>query len=179
MASDADFLCSFTLEGYYLGNRTLAALSLHLLLRVVRRWNQTGQKFAGNSDIASAFLPRHTTLLWTCVTVTYILTIHSTVLHWPGNASNRVAKAILLTLFSLSLIFKISFTYIDAPELLQTFPRVIGGAVNTVPLVMQARGVFLGIGISFLYAIVCHWRTQRGTDSSQNTGQGRSGEHWK
>ncbi|KAI2826751.1 hypothetical protein CBS63078_921 [Aspergillus niger] len=71
------------------------ALALLLSHRVLRRWNQTGQKFATEPDIARTFFTSHRLILWFLVISTYAM-----------------------TLVSSAFFLKLSYVASDSPELL-------------------------------------------------------------
>ncbi|GCB28045.1 GPI ethanolamine phosphate transferase 2 [Aspergillus awamori] len=71
------------------------ALALLLSHRVLRRWNQTGQKFATEPDIARTFFTSHRPILWFLVISTYAM-----------------------TLVSSAFFLKLSYVASDSPELL-------------------------------------------------------------
>ncbi|KAL8795505.1 MAG: hypothetical protein Q9182_007532, partial [Xanthomendoza sp. 2 TL-2023] len=50
----------------------IGAATPFAFMRVVRAWNQTGQKHASQSDIARGILPAHKDLLWMLVFATYV-----------------------------------------------------------------------------------------------------------
>ena len=118
--------------------------------RITRRWNQTGQKFAGSPDIAKTFLGSHRGLLWTSVLLAYAVFASKLV---ARSASRRLYH--LTTLTSITTLagvsFKIAFTEADSPELLSgsIIPHWVLGMVNRLSLVVQARAVFLGLLVSF------------------------------
>ena len=118
-----------------------------LLLRVIRAWNQTGQKHAGEPDISRTVLPAHAQLLWCLVATTYIdvaSSLSQSLLSWVPKG---VSVTLTLALCLASLGFKISFTLADAPELLAGFPQVLCWPTRDIPLPTQARAVFLLIGM--------------------------------
>lgn len=118
-----------------------------LLLGVIRRWRQTGQKYAGDPDILSELVTPNAWLLWILVALSYALP--------SRNLSRRAAlwmgarqMGLLPVLVSLSAFsFKIAFTAADAPELLVSFPILnpLVAFVARYPLVSLARVVFLGL----------------------------------
>ncbi len=123
------------------------AASLLILLRIVRVWNQTGQKRAGEPDIARTVLPAHNMLLWLLILLTYIDVIQRLsrrVLPW---ASRHFATAASLALGIAALGFKVAFTKADAPELLEGLGYLILRPMEEASLVAQARAVFTSIAI--------------------------------
>ena len=121
--------------------------------RVLRRWNQTGQKHAGEPDIAKTFLSAHSILLWIAVTVTFL--DMSRRLAWcslPGVPS-RVAGCASIVLCLLAFGFKVAFTITVAPELLTGIPQYLWKIFEGTPLVSQARIVLWGLAISVAYIV--------------------------
>lgn len=116
-----------------------------VVLRVVRSWNQTGQKHAGEADIGKTLLPLHTFVLWFLVLTTFItvtLRFGQSVL---PQISSHVAVASSVTLCIATLGFKIAFTKAEAPELLVGFETSFSRLMEEASLLAQARAVFIGI----------------------------------
>lgn len=134
-------------------SNTTSAPFLLLLMRLIRVWNQTGQKHAGGPDIAKNVLSIHTYVLWFAVTVTYL---SLAVRLWRSSLlvlSNRIPSIALFILCAAALRFKISFTSADAPELLLGFPRTLLHFIDGSSLVAQCRMVFIGIGIAIILSV--------------------------
>lgn len=123
-----------------------AALLL-MLLRVVRVWNQTGQKRAGEPDIARTILPAHNILLWLLVLATYLDVIQRLSRRAVPWASRHLATAASIALGVAALGFKIAFTKSDAPELLEGLEYIVLRPMEEASLVAQARAVFTSIAI--------------------------------
>ena len=125
--------------------RLLRSAMLLLLCRVLWRWNQTGQKHAGEPDIARNYLPAHKQLLWVLVLLTYLDVVRrlaGSTLKWaPWFISTQIA----ITLGFCAFAFKISFTEADAPELLSGLQSYLPTQVFQSSLVQQAQAVFAGI----------------------------------
>ena len=122
--------------------QTICGVVLLVTLRILRRWNQTGQKHAGEPDIAKAFLPAHIFLLWAIVILTYLniaRKISRRAIPW---ASRLFSTAVALALGAAAIGFKIAFTMADAPELLSGVEILLIGPIKSSSLVNQARGVF-------------------------------------
>ena len=119
--------------------------------RVLRRWNQTGQKHAGEPDIAKTFFSTHNILLWITVTAT-ILDISGRLARsgLPG-APRRLAACASIALCLSTLGFKVAFTITNAPELLSGTPQYLWISFEGTPLVSQAQIVFGGLAISLVY----------------------------
>ena len=131
-----------------------APFVLFAALRVIRAWNQTGQKHAGSPDIARHFLPAHNYLLWILVLAAYvdlIQRISRSAIPW---ASRRFTTAASVPLGFVALGFKIAFTNADAPELLIGFWRLVLVLLRETSLVAQARAVFLCVGFMILMTLV-------------------------
>lgn len=129
---------------------------LLLILRVIRSWNQTGQKHAGEPDIARNIFPSHTSLLWMLVVVTYLNIARRLSLCKRPPFRQKILSTFSFALCMVALRFKASFTSADAPELLIGLPRLFLALINESSLVYQARAVFLGIGAVMLVAVTTH-----------------------
>ena len=139
-------------------------------MRVARRWNQTGQKHAGEPDIARSIFPKHISLLWILVYVTYLYIAwrlsRCTLPLLPGT----ISSAIFLTLCFAALRFKIAFVKADAPELLTGLPRLFIDSAEIVSLVLHCKAIFLGIGTLMSVAVsskAFHRRSQKTDDISK------------
>ena len=131
----------------------VASLSLLVMLRIVRAWNQTGQKHAGGADIARVFLPAHSYLLWILILATYVDVIRQitrNTMPWPSRWF-PTAAAILLGVAALG--FKVAFTHADAPELLADVIPFVLPPMKETSLVAQARAVFFGIGLMLFITV--------------------------
>src|SRR4051794_8619106 len=93
-----------------------------VLLGVIRRWRQTGQKYAGDPDLITETILPNSWFLWILVTLTYALPSSNLTVRaakWMG--SRRMGFLPVLVTIS-AFFFKLAFTAADAPELLQSFP---------------------------------------------------------
>lgn len=124
-----------------------SAASLLVLLRIVRVWNQTGQKHAGEPDIARTVLPAHNKFLWLLVLVTYLDVIQRLSRRAIPWASRHLATASSLGLGIAALGFKVAFTKADAPELLEGLGYLVLRPMEEASLIAQARAVFTSIAI--------------------------------
>ncbi|KAI9672432.1 MAG: major facilitator super transporter protein [Trizodia sp. TS-e1964] len=129
----------------------LSSLGLLVTLRIVRRWNQTGQKLAGSPNIAKTFLPHHNMVLWVAVIAAYLDLLQRLSRKGFRRAPIQVSIIVALTLILSAVGFKVAFTNADAPELLEGLTQSLLKTSEGVPLVTQARTVFLGLAASFLY----------------------------
>ena len=122
--------------------KTWSSLPLIVVLRVVRVWNQTGQKHAGEPDIAKSFLPSHNYLLWLSVLLTYVDVIQRLSRRTIPWASRQSATTISLAMGAAALTYKVAFTQADAPELLVGLESSRFKSLENMSLVSQARAVF-------------------------------------
>lgn len=118
-----------------------------LLLGVIRKWRQTGQKYTGDPDLITEIIAPNSWFLWVLVTLTYgipssNLTVRAA--KWMG--SRQMGFLPVLVTVS-AFLFKLAFTAADAPELLRSFP-IFNPMVDFVakyPLLKLAQVVFLGL----------------------------------
>ena len=150
---------------------------LLVFLRLVRVWNQTGQKHTGEPDIARTALPAHNILLWLLVFVTYLDVIQRLSRRAMPWASRHLATAASLALGIAALGFKVAFTKADTPHLFQGLEYLIPVPLEEASLVAQARAVFTSIAMMVLvtsFPAVCQraWgrRTTKGRAQSKPTG---------
>jgi ethanolaminephosphotransferase len=130
--------------------------ALFLIVRIIRSWNQTGQKHAGEPDIARNIFPAHNFLLWLLVLATYLNVGRRLLFSKQALIPRRIQSAISFTVCMAALRFKASFTSADAPELLTGLPRLFLILLDESSLVYQARAVFLGIGTILLVSVAAH-----------------------
>lgn len=115
--------------------------------RIIRSWNQTGQKFAGEPDLVKTFLHPNPLLLWTLVCITY-LWIHRELVRGFGNIPMLVNVMGSTGLVLAAFTFKLAFTHEDSPELLRGIPDTLIALTQGATLVARARAVFIGLGVA-------------------------------
>ena len=145
--------------------------ALFSLLRLSRRWNQTGQKFAGEPDIARTFFPAHNFVLWVAVSATFL-----DLTYRLSRRGFRQLAPWLGTLFSIILcltafLFKVSFTNAEAPELLKDITTPMKRLLENTPLLTQARAVFLGQGLALTYNAALEFRKNRNDVKPSDAGK--------
>ena len=124
----------------------ISAITALALMRIVRRWNQTGQKYAGEPDIARTFLPSHNRVLWLLVLAAYLNITQRLARKLLPGTSLHISAASSIALCVAALGFKVAFTKADAPELLVGLRTDFLRPMQDASLVVQSRVVFLGIG---------------------------------
>ncbi|KAJ4987461.1 gpi ethanolamine phosphate transferase 2 [Stagonosporopsis vannaccii] len=154
----------------------LLALIVH---RVVRRWNQTGQKFAGADDIVTSgiFHGNSSILLWVLVGTTYLDVTNRISAHVARSAvtlsnpqyrkqvdpqpldHHRLTGALVtLPLCGTAFVFKLAFTAKDAPELTYSITPGLMAWVGALDLVGLARMVFGGITLVFVWIVFAEYQ---------------------
>ncbi|GIC88484.1 mannose-ethanolamine phosphotransferase LAS21 [Aspergillus udagawae] len=124
---------------------TCMTVVLAISYRILRRWNQTGQKFAAEPDIARNFFPRHQNILWALIILTYFDTCMRLCLNSPP--SNIWRSTAILTIIA-AFFFKLVFVLSDSPELLdESLLSPIQKTLEVMPLILPARLVFCGISL--------------------------------
>ncbi|KAH5565815.1 GPI ethanolamine phosphate transferase 2 [Parastagonospora nodorum] len=156
----------------------LMALVLH---RVIRRWNQTGQKYAGADDIVnSGIFHGNSFVLWSLVGATYMdvtlrLAGHvaRSIATFDGDQSkksldaeptdvNRLMGTIaVLPLTATAFAFKLAFTAKDAPELTYGLSGGMMDSLEALDLVGLAQMVFGGIALSGGWITFTEWQRSR------------------
>ena len=121
--------------------------------RIIRSWNQTGQKHAGEQDIAKGFLPSHNWSLWILVSATYLDIAQRLTGRNSLKAPRTIATASFIALCLGALGFKAAFTRADAPELFIGLQWFILKPMEEASLVPQARAVFVGISLIGFFTI--------------------------
>ena len=123
-------------------------IGLAVAFRVLRRWNQTGQKFAAEPDIARTFFPSNQNTLWVLVILTYVDIYR----HLFNSSFSLVWRLVSFLVTLAAFFFKLAFVASDSPELLsESFLGPMGKMLNNVSLISQARIVFCGVGLMILF----------------------------
>jgi ethanolaminephosphotransferase len=145
-------------EGRGSHRRLWAAVSGVVILSVHRfavRWNQTGQKHAGEPDIAHTVFPEHHIVMWLLVLATYIA--NGWFLHnysFAGIFMPEITAFVDVSLVFLGIVFKLNFTQADAPELVQGLASRIREWSEPFSLVMQARAVFAVLAVATIAVVL-------------------------
>ncbi|KAL2809023.1 alkaline-phosphatase-like protein [Aspergillus granulosus] len=118
---------------------TVGAIALMISHRILRRWNQTGQKFAAEPDIARTYFPNHQGTLWALAVMTYA-DICLCLCHDSSPSPIWYLTCLVVTV--VAFIFKLAFAASESPELLSSY---LTTALKGIPLVPYARLVMCGI----------------------------------
>ncbi|KAL6704584.1 major facilitator superfamily transporter protein [Coniothyrium glycines] len=164
---------------YWLFHPAIVSMLIH---RVIRRWNQTGQKYAGADDIVNSgiFHGSNSLLLWALIGATYMditvrLSKHVARSIATYNAAQKlrnadadaidqnrvVAMFAVLPLCGTAFIFKLAFTVKDAPELAHGMSGPMLAWLENTDLVGLARMVFGGLALSALWVTGAEWHQSR------------------
>lgn len=170
----------------------IIVLAIH---RVIRRWNQTGQKYAGADDIVNSgiFHGSYSVILWVLIGATYTDVTIRLARHVarsiatfdtekkPRNVElestdqNRMFGTIaVLPLCGTAFIFKLAFTLKDAPELTSGVSTALMSRVDGLDLVGLVRMVFGGLLLSGTWIVFAEWtrsarRKERGAQGNGGT----------
>ncbi|KAK3374976.1 alkaline-phosphatase-like protein [Podospora didyma] len=123
--------------------------------RILREWNQTGQKFAGGPDIAKYFVSANPSAIWAVVGMVY-LWIHYELRNGFSGLPAAIGFAVAAGLVLAAASFKIAFTREDAPELVTGVAKAMldYSPIEGGNLISRARAVFLGIGLATACAVL-------------------------
>ncbi|KAJ5139103.1 Alkaline phosphatase-like alpha/beta/alpha [Penicillium bovifimosum] len=131
---------------------SLASWSVVLAIsqRLLRRWNQTGQKFAAEPDIARTFFARHPDIFWVLLILTYLDAGRYLVRSISG-----IMRLGVLVPVVLAFTFKLHFVASESPELFEeTFiAPIVKKWPYSLSLVLHARLVFYGLAVIVLLAL--------------------------
>ncbi|KAI1844123.1 hypothetical protein JX265_013772 [Neoarthrinium moseri] len=130
----------------------LTTLAVLVSMRLVRGWNQTGQKFAGSPDIVKIFLTPNPQSLWGLILGTYAMVgvaLIRQIRGWP----RAIMLPLVVGLVASAVSFKLSFTNEDAPELVVGVIQKLLRLAEGPSLVSRARTVFVGLAAFSLYAV--------------------------
>ncbi|KAF7886705.1 uncharacterized protein EAF02_003352 [Botrytis sinoallii] len=132
----------------------ISSIMILVATRIARRWNQTGQKFAGDPDIARTFFSQHRLTLWTLVGATYLWNLQSLASKGFPRFPQILAGVISTLLATAAITFKLAFTNEDSPELLAGIAKTMADNDTGIPLVLRARLVFIGIASCLAYTVL-------------------------
>lgn len=121
--------------------------------RLLRRWNQTGQKFAAEPDIARTFFSHNPDVFWGLLILAYA----DAGVHLLRKLQvSGLPKLGALLLAVVAFTFKLHFVASESPELLDgTFVlKLVEKWPYSLSLVLHARIVFYGIGVVVLLALL-------------------------
>lgn len=166
------------------------AIMLLLTHRIIRRWNQTGQKYAGADDIVHSgiFHGRSSFILWAMVGATYMdITLRisrhiaRSIVVFDKNDNSEDLQAVdanrflgvvaVLPLVATAFMFKLAFTTREAPELTYGINQGLIQWVENMSLVDMARMVFAGTALSAVWIAISEWKRKR-----DRRGQGSGGK---
>ena len=147
-------------------------LALH---RIIRRWNQTGQKYAGAPDIVHSALFRGpiSVVLWCLVGSTYMDIMVRLSRHIARSISSPddskaggeeqtdfnglLATLAVIPLVATAFVFKLAFTARDAPELTAGINQGLVEWVGGLSLVSVAQMVFAGVALVAVWQVFSEW----------------------
>lgn len=175
---------------FWLFHPAIACLVLH---RIIRRWNQTGQKYAGADDIVNSGVisGNYSFILWALIGATYMditlrLSKHvaRSIATFDTDAKARrveediidqnrlVAGIAVLPLCATAFVFKLAFTAKDAPELTQGLSGSMLEWVENANLVGLARMVFGGLVLSGIWIAGAEWVRSKRRSKTKTPGHG-------
>ncbi|KAL2830634.1 hypothetical protein BJY01DRAFT_118308 [Aspergillus pseudoustus] len=131
---------------------TFGAVALTMSHRILRRWNQTGQKFAAEPDIARTYFSTHQGTLWTLVVLTYADIYLCLVRNDSSSSPTWYLSCLAVTVVAFT--FKLAFATSESPELVANY---VATTLRGIPLIPYARVVMSGI------AILCLSKKKRDT----------------
>jgi ethanolaminephosphotransferase len=153
---------------------TFVLLALH---RLSTRWNQTGQKHAGEPDVAHTFFPGHFIILWMLIITAYIqLAFRIGRRTFADILAPEFATISAISLVLPSFVFKLNFTQADAPELVGGLAETIREYTSELDLVLQARTAFVGLGIATVVVLVMVFLGYARDDEATKKGTSRFAE---
>ncbi|OJJ52571.1 hypothetical protein ASPSYDRAFT_164083 [Aspergillus sydowii CBS 593.65] len=129
----------------------VGSIALGASHRLLRRWNQTGQKFAAEPDIARIYFPSHQSSLWVLVGITYAGVYLQLV---NGFSPSWMSRLLCLNVTATSFMFKLVFAESESPELLNgTMFGNIATLLSGISLAIYARAAMAGIAILLLSTV--------------------------
>jgi ethanolaminephosphotransferase len=144
-------------------------IGLFILHRILQRWNQTGQKFAGSPDIVTDVLYHHPVWMWSLVIFTYAtvsLQIGYSLAKYL-NLGYIIGTVGALSVVVPSFVLKLAFVASDAPELLYLLQGEEVEVLQKLPMVHIARGIFFGLTAFTLLAVIETFSPSKGSQSKR------------
>lgn len=131
-----------------------------LVLRVLRGWNQTGQKYAGQPDLLKTYLIPNPSLLWSLIMCEYFHVLIRMFRHLSDLLKSKLLAGLWTLLITpVALGFKMAFTAQDAPEI-SPYSRLDARLISHVAkgllemsLAQRAQLVFIAVGFLFFFAM--------------------------
>lgn len=117
-----------------------------MAMRLLRSWNQTGQKFAGDPDIVKIFLQPHPTLLWSLILLTYFWVYRELLRGFSGLPTSASITG-TTTIVLAALTFKLAFTHEESPEIVPGFAQIVLDFTTKASLLSRARAVFISLAM--------------------------------
>lgn len=169
------------------------AIMVLVLHRVIRRWNQTGQKYAGADDIVnSGIFYGNSIILWSLIGATYMdITLRiarhvarsiatfdsdqrSSSVEIESTGENRwMSSVAVLPLVGTAFVFKLAFTVKDAPELTYGMSGNTIEGLEMLNLVGLARMVFGGMALTAGWVTFAEWQRSKRRARKGRQGNGR------
>lgn len=134
-------------------------IALH---RLAVRWNQTGQKHAGEPDIVHAFFPDHHISMWILILATYLMIGYMVHFRTCSGLMAPELTALIDTVIAFPIIFKLNFTQADAPELVLGLAERLREMTEVLTLVLQARISFVMVFLAAVLVTTFAWRRSKG-----------------
>ena len=151
-------------------SRLLTSSMLLLLSRLLRRWNQSGQKYAGAPDIARSFLPLNPLAMLSLIVMTFGQIYRNLMTSAYKSAGLSMARVRLLagTLVALVFSFKAVFSLNEAPEIWGSWaPPLLKISQQGPDLIDLAHLAFTGTGISLVASLFLQVK-QNSKETSNN-----------
>lgn len=127
------------------GMKAIGHIMALIALRLVRGWNQTGQKFAGQPDIVKSFVTTNPQVLWSVIILIYAVIGLRLMVNLAG-IPTIITAGLSSIMVSSALGFKLAFTTEDSPELVIGYARFLSDFFEGQSLLWRARVVFICLG---------------------------------
>ncbi|KAK6850300.1 hypothetical protein PG995_014133 [Apiospora arundinis] len=130
----------------------ITAVAALVVMRLIRGWNQTGQKFAGEPDIVKIFMTSNPQLLWCLSILTYLITAVKLRNRLDG-LPRAISVPLVTVLITTALSFKVAFCNEDSPELIVGFMKTVLSYLGEASLVSRAQAVFAMLALGSVYPV--------------------------
>ncbi|CAN6674864.1 GPI ethanolamine phosphate transferase 2 [Trichomonascus vanleenenianus] len=126
-----------------------------VLVRIIRGWNQTGQKYAGGPDIAKYLeLDQNSTVLWFFITLYYAQLTERLWRSCFSDVNSMAGFVFSFTTTVSSLMFKMHMAYEAGDAVPSIVAKLVeSGEDNPDMLISLARLSFFTIGVGALYQL--------------------------
>lgn len=136
------------------GHSGLRAIGILAITRIIRRWNQTGQKHAGAPDIVRTFFSNHPDYLWVLIFITYTSLFSRLAARAFQVTGKQLGVVLSISIVTANAGFKVASAAQDSPELIPSWLQPVVEILKPVSLVTQAQTAFVSLLTGFVATLL-------------------------